>query len=113
MGLLPPHLGVGALASGRRWAYEFGWGPQFDSTQQASAQPRVPRRILDRATEAYRDGKLGIPALARLQNKPVREVEQALAEAGVAVNPVIRRADISALTARAKARRTLETEPGT
>jgi Zn-dependent peptidase ImmA (M78 family) len=112
MGLLPVSLEGGTLASGRQWAYEFGWGPQFDSTQEASAQPRVPRRILDRATEAYRDGKLGIRALARLQSRPVPEVEQALAEAGVAVNPVIRRADISALTARAKARRTVETEPG-
>jgi Zn-dependent peptidase ImmA (M78 family)/DNA-binding Xre family transcriptional regulator len=104
MDLLPASLAEGPVASGRQWAYEFGWGPQFDSTQAASASPRVPRRILDRATEAYRDRKLGIRALARLQSRPVQEVEQALAEAGVTVAPVIRRADISALTARAKAR---------
>jgi Zn-dependent peptidase ImmA (M78 family)/DNA-binding Xre family transcriptional regulator len=112
MDLLPPPLAEGSLASGRQWAYEFGWGPQFDSAQEASACPRVPRRILDRATEAYRDGKLGIRALARLQSRPVEEVERALADAGVIVEPVIHRADISALTARAKARGTLGTRSG-
>jgi Zn-dependent peptidase ImmA (M78 family)/transcriptional regulator with XRE-family HTH domain len=113
MGLLPVSLAGGTLASGRQWAYEFGWGPQFDNVQEASARPRVPRRILDRATEAYREGKLGIGALARLQGSPVLEIEQALTEAGVTVEPVIHRADISALTARAKARRALEPESGT
>jgi Zn-dependent peptidase ImmA (M78 family)/transcriptional regulator with XRE-family HTH domain len=113
MDLLPTSLAEGPVPSGRQWAYEFGWGPQFDSTQEASAWPRVPRRILDRATEAYRDGKLGVRALARLQNRPVEEVEQALAEAGVRVAPVVRRADISALTARARARSTLGNRPGT
>jgi hypothetical protein len=104
-GLLPSHLKDVELPSGRRWAYRYGWGPQFDSDQAAAQQPRVPRRILDRATEAYREGKLGIGILARLQERSVAQVEQALAEAGIiVVKPAVRRADVAALVARASER---------
>lgn len=108
MGLLPNQLKDAGLPSGRRWAYRYGWGSQFDSDQAAAGQPRVPRRILDRATEAYREGKLGIGALAKLQDRSVPQVEQALAEAGVFVKPVVRRADVAALVARAAARKSIE-----
>jgi hypothetical protein len=64
MGLLYGELKDAGQPTGRRWAYRYGWGPQFDSDQAAARQPRVPRRILDRAIEAYREGKLGIEALA-------------------------------------------------
>lgn len=107
MGLLPAELREAGLPSGRRWAYRYGWGPQFDSDQAAAGQSRVPRRILDRAVEAYRGGKLGIGALAKLQDRSVPQVEQALAEAGVVVRPAIRRADVSALVARAAERKAL------
>jgi Zn-dependent peptidase ImmA (M78 family)/DNA-binding Xre family transcriptional regulator len=100
MGLLPTTLREVALPTGRRCAYRYGWGPQFDSDQTAAMQPRVPRRVLDRATEAYRDGKLGIGVLARLQDRSVDQIEQALNEAGVVVTPAVRRADIEALVAR-------------
>lgn len=108
IGLLPSDLQDVGLPSGRRWAYRYGWGPQFDSDQAAARQPRTPRRILDRAIEAYREGKLGIGAIARLQDLPVAQTEQALAEAGVFVNPVVRRADVGALVARATTQRNIE-----
>jgi Zn-dependent peptidase ImmA (M78 family)/transcriptional regulator with XRE-family HTH domain len=108
MGLLPDELRDAGLPTGRRWAYRYGWGPQFDSDQAAAGQPRMPRRILDRAVEAYREGKLGIRVLAKLQNRSVAQMEQALAEAGVVVKPTVRRADVSALVARAAARELAE-----
>jgi Zn-dependent peptidase ImmA (M78 family) len=108
MGLLPGRLKDAGLPSGRRWAYRYGWGPQFDTDQAAAGQPRVPRRLLDRSVEAYRQGKLGIAALAKLQDRPVAQLEQALTEAGVFVKPVVRRADVAALVARAEARRSIE-----
>lgn len=85
MGLVSGRLRDAGLPSGRRWAYRYGWGPQFDSDQAAAGQPRVPRRILDRSVEAYRQGKLGIAALAKLQDRPLAQLEQALMEAGVFV----------------------------
>lgn len=104
MGLLPSEFKDAGLPSGRRLAYRYGWGPQFDSDQAAAGQPRVPRRILDRAIEAYREGNLGIGALAKLQDRSVAQIEQALDDAGVYVKPAVRRADIEALVARASAR---------
>jgi Zn-dependent peptidase ImmA (M78 family)/transcriptional regulator with XRE-family HTH domain len=104
MGLLAGRLRDAGLPSGRRWAYRYGWGPQFDTDQAAAGQARVPRRLLDRSVEAYRQGKLGIAALAKLQDRSVAQLEQALKEAGVFVKPVVRRADLPALVARAEAR---------
>lgn len=101
MGLLSDDLKGAGLPSGRRWAYRYGWGTQFDSDQAAAGQSRVPRRILDRAIEAYREGKLGIGVLAKLQDRSVAQMEQALSEAGVFARPAIRRADVAALVARA------------
>jgi Zn-dependent peptidase ImmA (M78 family)/transcriptional regulator with XRE-family HTH domain/predicted HTH domain antitoxin len=101
MGLLPDEFRDAGLPTGRRWAYRYGWGPQFDSDQAAAGQSRVPRRILDRAVEAYREGKLGIGVLAKLQDRSVSQMEQALDEAGVVVKPTVRRADVSTLVARA------------
>jgi Zn-dependent peptidase ImmA (M78 family)/transcriptional regulator with XRE-family HTH domain len=111
MGLLDGDLKDAGLPTGRRWAYRYGWGPQFDSDQAAAGQPRVPRRILDRAVEAYREGKLGIGALAKLQDRSVAQIEQALTEAGVFVKPAVRRADVAALVARASARKSIEDRP--
>lgn len=106
MRLLPSELQIVGLPSGRRLAYRYGWGPQFDSDQAAASQSRAPRRILDRAIGAYREGKLGIGVLAKLQDLPVAQIEQALTDAGVFVTPTVRRADVSALVRRA-------TEPDT
>jgi hypothetical protein len=41
-------------------------------------------------------------------DRPVAQLEQALTEAGVFVKPVVRRADVAALVARAEARRSIE-----
>jgi len=112
MGLLPSELQIVGLPSGRRWAYRYGWGPQFDSDQAAAGQSRAPRRILDRAIGAYREGKLGIGVLAKLQDLPVAQIEQALTEAGVFVTPTVRRADVSALVRRATAPGNVEDRPG-
>jgi Zn-dependent peptidase ImmA (M78 family)/transcriptional regulator with XRE-family HTH domain/predicted HTH domain antitoxin len=108
MGLLPDELRDAGLPTGRRWAYRYGWGPQFDSDQAAAGQSRVPRRILDRAVEAYREGKLGIGVLAKLQDRSVSQMEQALDEAGVVVKPAVLRADVPALVARATSRELTE-----
>jgi hypothetical protein len=112
MNLLHGGLGESPLPTGRHWAYQYGWGPHYDACQAAAAQPRVPRRILDRAMAAYRDGRLGITALARLQDRTVPELELALAEAGVTVKPVIRRADVAALVARAPGLKAIEDGAG-
>jgi Zn-dependent peptidase ImmA (M78 family)/transcriptional regulator with XRE-family HTH domain len=111
MRLLPSQLKEMTLPTGKVWAYRYGWGPQFDSDQAAASQPRVPRRVLDRAIEAYRAGQLGVAALARLQDRPVVEVERALVDAGVVAEPTIRRADVDALVARAASRGTLTRRP--
>jgi transcriptional regulator with XRE-family HTH domain len=108
MNLLHGALGDSPLPTGRRWAYQYGWGPQYDACQAAAAQPKVPRRILDRAMAAYRDGRLGITALARIQDRSVPELELALTEAGVTVKRVIRRADVTALVAQAPGLKAIE-----
>jgi Zn-dependent peptidase ImmA (M78 family)/transcriptional regulator with XRE-family HTH domain len=108
MGLLHGDLKDSGLPTGRRWAYRYGWGPQYDSYQAAAMQPRTPRRILDRAMVAYREGKLGVAALAKLQGRTVPELEQALAEAGISVKRAIRRVDVTALVARAPGMKAIE-----
>jgi hypothetical protein len=108
MGLLRGELKDASLPTGRRWAYRYGWGPQYDSNQAAAMQPRAPRRILDRAMAAYREGKLGIAALAKLQGRTVPELEQALAGAGITVKRAIRRVDVAALVARAPGMKAIE-----
>lgn len=105
MGLLPDDLKTTDLPSGRRWAYRYGWGPQYDNDQAAAHQPRAPRRILERATQAYRAGKLGVNVLAKLQDRSVPQVEQALAEDDVVARPTVRRADVAGLVARASERK--------
>jgi hypothetical protein len=108
MGLLHGELREAGLPSGRRWAYQYGWGPQYDADQAAAMQSRIPRRILDRAMAAYCDGKLGVSALAKLQGRAVPELEQTLAEAGVKVKRAIRRVDVAALVAQAPGMKAIE-----
>ncbi|HEX5493603.1 MAG TPA: XRE family transcriptional regulator [Mycobacteriales bacterium] len=90
-----------ALPSGRTLAHRHGWGAQYDTEQAAARQPRPPRRLLDRAIEAYQSGNLGIGAIARLQCRSVAEVERELTEAGITAQPAVRRADMATLLARA------------
>jgi hypothetical protein len=106
MGLLHGGLKDSSLPTGKRWAYRYGWGPQYDADQAAAMQPRVPRRLLDRAMAAYREGKLGVAALAKLQGRTVPELERALAEAGITVERTIRRVD--ALVAQAPGMKAIE-----
>lgn len=102
MKLLPATMT--SLPSGRTLAYRYGWGPAFDSEQAEANQPRVPRRLLDRAVDAYRTGLLGVSVLARLQRCSVADVELALADAGIVTQPIVRHANIDALVAHAVAR---------
>jgi Zn-dependent peptidase ImmA (M78 family)/antitoxin (DNA-binding transcriptional repressor) of toxin-antitoxin stability system/DNA-binding XRE family transcriptional regulator len=108
MGFLGGSLKDSSLPSGKRWAYRYGWGPQYDADQAAAMQPRVPRRILDRAMAAYREGKLGVAALAKLEGRTVSELEISLAEAGITVKRAIRRVDVAALVAQAPGMKAIE-----
>jgi transcriptional regulator with XRE-family HTH domain len=89
--------------SGRRLAWRYGWGPQYSREQEASRAIRPPRRVLERATTAYRDGKVGVRVLAALEGRMPQETETDLAAAGITpeVRPV-RRADLNRLLARAR-----------
>ena len=88
MKLLPATMT--SLPSGRTLAYRYGWSPAFDSEQAEANQPRVPRRLLDRAVEAYRAGLLGVRVLARLQGRSVADTELALADTGIVIQPIVR-----------------------
>lgn len=108
MGLLHGDLKDACLPTGRRWAYKYGWGPQYDAHQSAARQPQVPRRIQDRAMIAYREGKLGVAALAKLQGRTVPELEKTLAEAGISVKRAIRHVEVAALVAQAPGMKAIE-----
>jgi Predicted Zn peptidase len=95
------HAALTPMPSGRALAHRYGWGAQYEQDQVAARQPRVPRRLLDRAIEACQAGRLGVSVIARLQGRPVAEVEQELTGAGITARPAVRRADVAALVTRA------------
>ncbi|MFJ6216949.1 helix-turn-helix domain-containing protein [Streptomyces sp. NPDC092296] len=88
--------------SGRQLAWRFGWGPQYDDEAAAAQQVRAPRRILERAVNAYREGRIGVRAVAALDGADPRETEAALRAAGItpAEPPPARRMNLQALLAR-------------
>jgi hypothetical protein len=50
---------------------------------------------------AYRDNRIGVSVLARLESRSVHEAEEALAEAGITPDPpAVKRADLARLAAR-------------
>jgi len=79
----PAGLGEGSLPTGRQLAYRHGWGPAYDLAQSVARTERPPVRIVDRATQAYRLGKLGLPPLARLLGQPLAEARESLVDAGI------------------------------
>ncbi|MET9615415.1 helix-turn-helix domain-containing protein [Kitasatospora indigofera] len=92
--------------TGVELAQRYGWGPAYEQEQAAAGGVRPPRRILERATLAYRENRIGVRVLAALEGRQVRETETALAEAGITpVPPAVRRADLGRLLGRARAAR--------
>jgi len=83
LGRAPAEVGEGSLPTGRQLAYRHGWGAAYDVAQLVAGTERPPVRMVDRATQAYRLGKLGLAPLARLLGQSLREAEASLAEAGV------------------------------
>jgi len=75
--------GLDGPPTGRRLAYRHGWGPAYDLAQAAARADRPAVRLVDRATRAYRQGKLGLPPLAKLLGMSVNDARAALADAGV------------------------------
>ncbi|MBT3074266.1 MULTISPECIES: helix-turn-helix domain-containing protein [Streptomyces] len=91
--------------TGTQLAQRYGWGPAYQQEQESAKAVRAPRRILERAVEAYRQNYIGVRALAMLEGSNPEEVEARLREAGIvpaAPNP--RRADLSRLVARGLAK---------
>ena len=89
--LAPAGVGEGSLPTGRQLAYRHGWGPAYDLAQSVARTERPPVRVVDRATQAYRLGKLGLPPLARLLGQSLGEAGASLAEAGIV--PIQRTSD--------------------
>jgi Zn-dependent peptidase ImmA (M78 family) len=79
----PAEIGESNLPTGRQLAYRHGWGPAYELAQSVARTERPPVRIVDRATQAYRLGKLGLPPLARLLGQSLAEARASLAEAGI------------------------------
>ncbi|MFE4423650.1 helix-turn-helix domain-containing protein [Streptomyces sp. NPDC056817] len=91
--------------TGVQLAQRYGWGPAYEQEQEAAQAVRAPRRILERAVEAYRQNLLGVRALAMLEGRKPEEAEASLAEAGITPNPPSpKRANLSRLVARGLAK---------
>ncbi|MDX3849594.1 XRE family transcriptional regulator [Streptomyces sp. AK02-01A] len=91
--------------TGAQLAQRYGWGPAYEQEQEAAEAVRAPRRILERAVEAYRQNLIGVRALAMLEGRKPEEVEERLREAGILPEPLTpRRANLSRLVARGLAK---------
>ncbi|MFD9122289.1 MULTISPECIES: helix-turn-helix domain-containing protein [Streptomyces] len=91
--------------TGAQLAQQYGWGPAYQQEQESAKAVRAPRRILERAVEAYRQNHIGVRALAMLEDSKPEEVEARLKDAGIVPNPPApRRADLSRLVARGLAK---------
>ncbi|MGW4565362.1 helix-turn-helix domain-containing protein [Streptomyces sp. NPDC004561] len=91
--------------TGAQLAQRYGWGPAYEQEQEAAQAVRAPRRILERAVEAYRQNFIGVRALAMLEGRKPEEAEEKLREAGIIPNPPRpKRANLSRLVARGRAK---------
>ncbi|MBQ0849458.1 ImmA/IrrE family metallo-endopeptidase [Streptomyces sp. BH-SS-21] len=91
--------------TGTQLAQRYGWGPAYKQEQRAAQAVRAPRRILERAVEAYRQNMIGVRALAMLEGHSPEEAESRLREAGIVPNPPTpKRANLSRLVARGLAK---------
>jgi hypothetical protein len=87
--------------TGAQLAQRYGWGPAYEQEQEAARAVRAPRRILERAVEAYRRNLIGVRALAMLEGRKPEEAEAKLREAGIVPDPPnVKRANLSRLVAR-------------
>ncbi|WP_042392690.1 helix-turn-helix domain-containing protein [Streptacidiphilus carbonis] len=92
--------------TGTDLAQRYGWGPAYEQEQESAEVIRPPRRILERAVEAYRQNLIGVKALAMLEGRKAEEARSALEEAGIVPSsPVTGRADLSRLIARGRKQR--------
>ncbi len=90
-------------------AQRYGWGPAYEQEQETAEAIRAPRRILERAVEAYRQNLIGVKALAMLEGRKAEDAQSALEEAGIVPSPLVAgRADLSRLIARGRAQRDLQ-----
>lgn len=87
--------------TGVELSQRYGWWPVYEQEVDAARTMRSPRRVLERAMAAYRDNRIGVGVLARLENRSVHEAEEALTEAGITPEPpAVKRADLARLAAR-------------
>jgi Zn-dependent peptidase ImmA (M78 family)/transcriptional regulator with XRE-family HTH domain len=91
------------VPSARVLAHRYGWGQQHDIEAELARRPIPPQRIQERATHAYRNGLLGLTAITRLTGVPEAELAESFAEADIVPVARPRRADVTALVARARA----------
>lgn len=56
-------------------ASRYGWRAEYEAAQDAARRPRPPRRLAQRAAEAFARGLLGATVLAELEGRSVAEVE--------------------------------------
>ncbi|MBP0459497.1 helix-turn-helix domain-containing protein [Streptomyces montanisoli] len=99
--------------TGRELAWTYGWGPQYIVECEAAARVRPPRRIMERAVEAYRSGHIGVRAIASLSGAEPRTTERELDEAGIRPPQVALsgRVDVRSLVARRGGRVQRAAEP--
>ncbi|MCX5396686.1 XRE family transcriptional regulator [Streptomyces sp. NBC_00102] len=91
--------------TGAQLAQRYGWGPAYKQEQESAEAVRAPRRILERAVEAYRRNIIGVRAVAMLEGRSPEEVEVRLREAGIVPSPPTPKfANISRLAARGLAK---------
>jgi Zn-dependent peptidase ImmA (M78 family)/transcriptional regulator with XRE-family HTH domain len=83
LGRAPIGLNQSNLPTGRQLAYRHGMGRAYDLAQSIAGTERPPVRIVDRATQAYQLGKLGLPPLAKLLGQSLPEARKSLSDAGV------------------------------
>ena len=101
--LLPATLST--VPTARIFAARYGWARQYSVESELARRSVQPQRIVERATRAYRAGRLGVAALAELTGADTAELSAELSAADVAPIPVPRRANVNDLLARAAARR--------
>lgn len=91
--------------TGVQLAQRYGWGPAYKQEQDSAQAVRAPRRILERAVEAYRQNLIGVRALAMLEGRTPEEAEVRLWEAGIIPSPPNpKRANLARLAARGMAK---------
>ncbi|MDN3265730.1 XRE family transcriptional regulator [Streptomyces sp. CSDS2] len=91
--------------TGAQLAQRYGWGRAYEKEQEAASAVRAPRRILERAVEAYRQNLIGVRALALLEGRKPEEAEARLREAGIVPTPPnAKSAALSRLVARGLAK---------